>query len=220
MRHTLALLALIIAFAAANAIAQPPPEEEKKDPDKERLGLRVGYAETDGGLNESFGGGVNLALHWITRIKKPLFVDITFGAFYLGKTDRTDITQAVFGTQFDKVTMRIMTITASPMIEIPYGRTSIYLSGGGGMYVASLILDQDIQQFDLSNTNWGVTAGAGLIRRVSTNWSLDLTFQLHKFWTGTNDQRTSNPDWVYIYSEGDSDPLFWTVTAGVALRLF
>ncbi len=220
MRHTLVFLALIIAFAATNAISQPPPEEEKKDPDKERLGLRFGYAKTECGLNESFGSGVNLAVHWITRLKKPLFVDITFGAIYMGKTHRTDITRMVFGTDFDKVTMRIMTITAAPLIEIPYGRTSIYLSGGGGLYVASVILDQDIQQFDLSNNHFGVTASAGLFRRITTNWALDVNFQIHKFWTNSEDHRSRNPDWVYIYSEGDTDPFFWLATAGVTLRLF
>jgi opacity protein-like surface antigen len=219
MRHIL-VLAFIIAFAATNVIAQPPPEEEK-DPDKERLGLRFGYSETDGGINESLGSGVNLALHWITRLKKPLYFDITFGAIYLGETHRTDITQMVFGTGFDKVRMRIMTVTAAPMLEIPIGgRTNIYATGGIGFYVVSLILDQDFSQFDDSNNHFGVNAGVGLMRRIFTNWSLDINFHLHKFWTSENDHRTRDADWIYIYSEGDTDPVFWSVTGGVALRLF
>ncbi len=214
-----AALALLVLFISANALAQPEPDSDK-DPMKERLGLRIGYSETTSNLQKNFGAGLDLALHFIQRIKKPLSLDITLGAIYMGSTDNKDLTQAIFGTSFDSVAMRIITVTVAPMMEIPVGaRTNLYLSGGIGLYTVSLLLDQDFHEFDLSNSHFGVNGGVGTLRNISTNWFLDLNFQIHYFWTAGG-LDTMNPDWFYLYSEGDSDPLFWAVTGGVALRLF
>jgi opacity protein-like surface antigen len=217
MKYT--ALALLILLVSTNALAQSDLESDK-DPEKERLGLRVGYAETTSNLSKNFGSGLDLALHFIQRVKKPLEIDITLGAIYMGSTGNGDITRAIFGTDFDNVTMRIITVTVAPMLEIPVGaRTNLYLSGGIGLYTVSLLLDQDFHEFDLSDNHFGVNAGAGLMRGIFTNWFLDLNFQAHYFWT-TNEFDVFSPDWFYLYSEGDSNPLFWAVTGGVALKLF
>jgi hypothetical protein len=80
-------------------------------------------------------------------------------------------------------------------------------------------MDQDFHEFDLSNTNFGVNAGVGLMRGIFTNWFLDLNFQAHYFWT-EDKLEPESPDWFYLYSEGDSNPLFWCLTVGVALKAF
>ena len=212
-------LVLLVFLIPTIAFAQSETESEK-DPTKDRIGLRAGYSATTSNLEKNFGSGMNLALHFIQRIKKPLFIDFTLGAIYMGSTNNSDITRLIFGTDFDSVTMRIINITLAPMVEIPVGsRTDLYLSAGGGIYTVSLLLDQDFSEFDLSNTNWGVNAGAGVMRRISTNWFLDLNFQTHYFWTEDKFEPAS-PDWFFVYSEGDSNPLFWSVSGGVALRLF
>ena len=84
----LVLLAPTIVFAQSDA-------EPEKDRDKERIGLRVGYTETTSNLQKNFGVGLNLALHFIQRIKKPLYVDFSLGALYMGSTDNNDITREI-----------------------------------------------------------------------------------------------------------------------------
>lgn len=217
MKYT--ALALLILFISTSAIAQPESESEK-DPMKERLGLRIGYSQTTSNLEKNFGGGLDLALHFMERIKKPISIDITLGAIYMGATHNDDLTRRLFGTDFDSVAMRIITVTVAPMLEIPVGaRTNFYVSGGGGLYTVSVLLDQDVHEFDLSDNHFGVNGGVGLLRGIFTNWFLDLNFQVHYFWT-TRRTDLYKPDWFYLYSEGATNPLFWTVTGGVALRLF
>lgn len=218
MKSAALFLALIIAFAASTSIAQSESESQA-DPLKERLGVRIGYSRTSNNIADNFGAGLDLSLHFIQRIRKPFSVDFTLGAIYLGSTD-TDITREFFGTEFDDVSMRVLTMTVAPMVEFPINdRMDFYLSAGGGLYAVSLLLDQSFQQFDLTDNHLGVNVNAGVLHRVFTNWFVDLNLHLHKFWTADSfDQQ--NPDWIYLYSGGDSDPLFWGVSAGIALRLF
>jgi len=218
MKRLPLVLAVIIALFASNAIAQME-DETQSDPLKERLGLRAGVAWTRNDLEKNFGGGLNLSLHFTQRIKKPLSVDITLGAIYLGSTD-SEITREFFGTEFDDVSMRILIISAAPMVEFPINdRMDFFFSAGVGVYGVSLILDQTLNEFDLTDNHFGINFNAGVSHRIFTNWFVDAGVYAHKFWTADSFD-PDNPDWVYIYSEGDSDPLFWNITAGIGLRLF
>jgi opacity protein-like surface antigen len=218
MKPAILLLALIIAFPASTSIAQSG-DESKPEPHREKLGIRIGYSGTSNGISDSFGSGLDLCLHFTQRIKEPFSFDITLGAIYLGSTT-SDITGDFFGTSFDDVSMRILRLTIAPMVEYPVSdRMDFYLSLGGGLYAVSLLLDQSFQQFDMTNSNFGVNVNAGLMRRLSTNWFVDLNIHLHKFWT-EDTLDPNNPDWIYLYSNGDSDPMFWGITAGIALNLF
>jgi opacity protein-like surface antigen len=106
------------------------------------------------------------------------------------------------------------------MLEFSIGdRTDVYFSVGGGLYAISLLLDQSFQEFDLTDNHVGFNVNAGLTRNIFTNWFLEASLHVHKFRTADHLDR-QNPDWVYLYSEGDRNPLFWTITAGVALRMF
>lgn len=216
--RTAAVIAALFALLFSTGATAQVESDPQSDPLKERLGVRVGYARTPNRLSDAYGAGMNLSLHFIQRVKKPLSVDVTVGAIYLGTTDKVVQFPGFSTTGFDKVSMRILMLTAAPMIEFSTGRrTSYYVSGGPGLYSASLLLGQSFSQIDLTKNYFGVTGGAGAMRRISTNWFLDLNFHLHKFWTPDNPK---NVDWIYLFSDGDSDPLFWALTAGVALRLF
>jgi len=217
MKSAAVFLALISVLVSTCAIAQTESEPET-DPLKERLGVRIGYAWTPNDLSEAFGAGMSLSLHFMQRIKKPFGVDVSIGAIYLGETEK-DIRFPDFTTEFyDKVSMRIFMLTAAPMVEFATSdRTSYFVSIGGGFYAATLLLDQEFEELDLTNDYFGMTVNAGVTHRIFTNWFVDLGLNLHKFWTPDNPEEV---DWVYLFSGGDSDPLFWAITAGIALRLF
>jgi hypothetical protein len=204
-----------MVLPARLAVAQSESTEEK-DPHRQRLGLRAGYVTTPSGLNNVFGSGLDLSIHWIQRIKYPFGFDMTLGAFYLGSTSREDITISVFNQQFDNVSMRVLHVTAAPMLEFGLGsRTELFVSAGAGLYTVSLLLDQAFSEFDLTNSHFGVVASSGIIRQISGNWFVDVSFQLHKFWTSAK-----TDDLFFLYSEGDSNPIFYDATVGVMLRLF
>jgi opacity protein-like surface antigen len=215
-----ALVAVIISLLAANAIAQPPdrqPEQrDKPEAERERLGLQAGYVGTTSDLGNNFGGGFNLCLHWIQHIRHPLFVDFTLGAFYMGKTDRQDITLDLLGQNFDNTSLRIIRFTLAPLVEMPVSdRTTGYVSLGGGVYIVSLLLDEAFQEFDLTNNHFGISVGAGVAHQITQNWFVEFHAELHKMWTST-----ASDDIFYRYSDGDKNPLFYQAAVGVLLRLF
>lgn len=215
MNRRVVVCAVLLVLAASHSIAQEAGESEG-DIYKERLGIRVGYSKTTSDLDKSFGGGVNLAAHFVQRIKKPFSVDVTFGAIYLGSTEQREL----YGKVYDNVAMRIITMTAALMVEFPMNdHTNFYISGGLGLYTVSLLIDESVREFEATDNHFGVNAGTGVFRRLSKNWFIDLNFQLHKFWTG-DEHNPLKTDWVYFFSDGDKDPLFWAITGGVVLRLF
>ncbi|MDH3216202.1 MAG: hypothetical protein OEN01_07915, partial [Candidatus Krumholzibacteria bacterium] len=174
------------------------------------------YAATTSGLDNVFGGGINLSLHYIQRITHPFAADFTLGAFYLGSTSRDDITTLRFGPtlSFDNVAMRVLRFTAAPMIEFEFDeRTDFFISAGGGLYILSLLIDDAFREADVNTTHFGLNVGGGAIRQLSKNWFVDVSLQVHKFWT-------SDGDLFFDYSEGDGDPLFYQVSVGAMLRLF
>ncbi|MFQ5512248.1 MAG: outer membrane beta-barrel protein [Candidatus Krumholzibacteriia bacterium] len=207
--------AVIISLFAANAIAQPQQDPERDS--NERLGVRIGYLATTSDLENSFGDGVDLALHWVQKIRNPFAIDFTLGVFLLGDTGRDDITRSfIFPPPTGDISMRVLTFTAAPVLAFPVNdRTDFYVSAGVGLYTISLLLESGLFQGETSDNHLGVNGGSGLTRRISTNWYLDLNLQLHKFWTSTN-----SDDLFFVYSEGDQDPLFYNVTVGFLLRLF
>ena len=208
-------IAVIITFLASNAIAQTD-FDTVDDPNKERLGLRIGYVGTSSDMHNVFGGGLDLSLHFIQRITGPLFVDVSFGALYMGGTSRDDITAARYPlTQIDDESLRVIKVTVAPMFETAVtDRTTFYILGGVGFYSMSLLLESGFLAADDTDNHLGVNGGTGLIYRMTQNWMVEFNLQVHKLWT--DDEKGI----FFDYSDGDSDPLFYNIDVGVMLRLF
>lgn len=208
-----AVFAAILTCFASDAIAQAAPEDGK-DPYRERLGIRAGWVGTSSGLKDDFGSGFDLEGHFLWRFRKPFSLDTTLGAFYMGGTGGTYT--APDGSVFDSGSVRVINVTIAPLMEFDIReKTQLYVSAGGGLYVMSLLLDEGFLTFDLTNDHLGVFLGFGLFRRISTNWFLEINGRLHRFWT------SDDPSDVFFFlSNGDQDPLFYSLNAGFMLRLF
>lgn len=218
-------MAFIIAALASNAIAQtqsPRPDDDKKDPYRERLGLRAGYVTTPSGLDDMFGAGLNLAVHYIHRFKSPFAVDVTFGTFHLGDVKDRVRAEEILGARFDDVTLRIITMTINPMLELKMSEKSYgFFSAGIGLYTVSLLLDANIREFEGTNSHFGINIGAGAIHQFSTNWFADLNVQAHRLWTSTGGDVFLNGDDIFFhFSNGDKNPWFYNVTVGLMVRVF
>jgi len=215
------LVAVMITACAVKAIAEsvPPTGEEEKDPNRwgERLGLRFGYVGTTSGLEDSFGSGINAALHWVQTLRDPFGLSFALGAFSMGPTSREDITDSLFPLEnFDDVSMRIINFSVGGIAELKVSeRMRLHLAARGALYTVTLFVQRGIGSGDTSDNHVGVNGTAALLYRVSQNWFLELDVEGYKMWTSSDPE-----DLFYVYSEGDQDPLFYVVNLGVMLRLF
>jgi opacity protein-like surface antigen len=207
------ILASIISLLAANAIAQAPNSPGELS--GEKLGLRIGYVGTSSDLDDNFGGGLNLALHFTQRIRRLFYIDIMLGALYMGENSERDITLDFFGPGTDAASIRVITTTVAPLLELPMSSsTDAYVSAGIGLYTVSVLLESGFFAADVTDNHFGVNAGAGALYSLSDRWLLDFNAQIHRFWTPDDPQ-----DMFYLYSEGDRNPLFYSVSVGVMIRL-
>lgn len=202
--------------ARAQRHDQTAPQQKRPPEERERLGVRAGFVGTTSTLKDNFGEGANLALHWITHIKQPVYVDFSLGSFYMGATHNQQPTFDLFGATYDRVSMRVIRFTVAPMLDFQINdKWNGYFSMGGGAYIVSLLLDEDFFGFDLTDTHFGIDLGGGFTRRFTENWFIDVHGEVHKFWSGSGPKNI-----FYIYSGNDQDPIFYQITAGLLVRLF
>jgi hypothetical protein len=182
---------------------------------REKLGLRLGYVKSGSDIEKTFGDGMVVAVHFTERVKPPLFIDITLGAFYLGDAANEDITRSLFGPGVSGTSMRIIHFLAAPTIEFPITRRLLgYVSPGIGFYNASVLLDLGLIMSDISDSYFGASGTAGIYWGLSDRWNLDFNFTAHHIWTPEKQS-----DIFFLYSEGDSDPAFFQFCVGVTGEL-
>ena len=220
---TLTVLAFVFILPTSTfgQTADSPEEPEKDEiPYKERLGVRMGYVGTSSGLKDTFGAGLQLSAHYVHRLTTWFSFDTELGVFYMGNTGGPYI--APDGAVFDEATVRVIAFTVSPQLDIGLGeKNTFYVSAGGGLYIVSLLLDDALFQFEQTDDHFGMTAGVGLARRLTTNWFFDVNVKIDKFWTsGLPEDLTERIPLFYILSNRDQDPIFFQVNVGLMLRLF
>jgi hypothetical protein len=209
--------ALIVAVAACAVLTLfPHTSRSQLPPVQERLGFRTGYMHTFGQLQDTFGGGGHMTLHFTERVVSSFYVDFRIAALYLGDAKRPEIAERVTGTQGINSEMRILFLTVGPNLTFPLAEYwNAYASAGAGIYSVSILFDSGIQAYDYSDQHVGVNAGGGVLWRFTDTWNIDMNFTVHHFWT--DDDRT---DLYYIFTdEGDSDPYLLQFSTGVCIDL-
>ena len=205
------ILVIIASLLLAGTVQFTGAAEEH---DRETVGVRLGYAATTSGLDDSFGAGMIAAVHFIEKINSSAGVDFNFGSIYLGRTSRSDITFDRFMTN-DEMRMNVIFMTVAPTFELRMHRDYYFFtSAGAGVYAVSLVRELGYLWGTNTQYHLGITGGVGIYRILTDNWNLDLNIVVHKFWT-----EDAFDDWVAVYSEGDQDPLFYQITVGVSVDI-
>jgi hypothetical protein len=199
------VLLMLLSLLASDVCSQLPPP-------RERLGVRSGYMETTGKLDEHFGDGSFMTLHFSEKILNPLYLDIKIGAVYLGDLLKPEI---ILDAQPIDSEMRILFFTAGPQYNYPTGETTtLYGSFGIGIYSVSILRDTGLQAYDFSNQHFGLNGGLGFLWRFAATWNLDVNLTAHKFWT-PEDRSTL----FYIFTNEGSDPYLYQLGIGISMDL-
>lgn len=199
---------LLLTADVVNTSAQPKSGREK-------IGIKLGYVDSNGNIDTNFGDGSAITVHFTERIKPPLFVGISIGALYLGHANVDSVEGHTEPVYIGDANMRILFISVSPTLEFEVTNSSIfYVTGGFGLYSINVLLDRTFFGFDTSQEHFGAGAAAGLYYSVSDNWKLNFNFTTHYMWT---DEKGT--DMFFFYSDGDSDPTFREFSIGVSYSM-
>ncbi len=182
---------------------------------QERLGVRVGYIETSDGLHGTFGDGWDLTLFFTEQVYSKILLDIRIGAIYLGDALNPDLDDRVTNTPGIVSEMRVLSFSVGPMAGLSVGASySAWISAGIGVYSVSMVFDSGLSVFDYSDQHVGFNGGVGLSRRISMNWSLEVSASLHYF---SVDREPS--DLYYVFTDGADSPLLAGLLLGATLDL-
>jgi hypothetical protein len=209
IRFIIYVITVVIFLSAAGSVASQPPLP------RERLGIRAGYEEATGKLNQHFGDGSFMTLHFSERIIRGLYLDFRIGAIYMGDLLKPEIAEALTRVDGIDSEMRILWFTAGPQYAIsPSERITWYGSMGMGVYSISILHDTGIQAFDYSDQHFGINGGVGLLWRFAATWNADFNFTTHKIWTSKD-----RGDLYYLFTNEDSSPSTYQFGFGVSMEL-
>jgi len=207
---------LVLCAMAAVLLAAPRPSLAIDEiAANERVGVRIGGLSTTDGLNEAFGTGWQVTLFFTEKIKRPLLLDIRLGALYLGDLKYTQLDDDLTNSPGVQSAMRILYISGGPMFGQPItDAMTLFLNLGVGIYSVSMVFDNGVSAFDFSDQTLGFNGGLGVVRRISANWSFDLSVAAHYFLVEHDIH-----DLYYAFTDGADDPLILDFAVGVIIDL-
>ena len=211
-RFLLPVITLLILGCTAGATRSQLPAPQ------ERLGIRSGYLETTGALDEHFGDGSFMTIHFTEKIIEPLYLDIRIGAIYLGDLLKPDVVITAVDVESE---MRILFFTAGPQYTYSMSdRTTLFGAIGMGIYSVSILEDSGLQAMNASNQHFGLNAGLGLLWRFSATWNVDVSFTTHKLWTPEDPGCWRASDCIYYaYTDEHTSPVLFQFGVGITMDL-
>jgi hypothetical protein len=181
------------------------------DPPRERLGARVSFVGTVGGLNENFGTGYDFTLYFTERLTRAWYLEVRIGATYMGDLLKPEIAEERTRIEGISSEMRFAYVTLGPQYTWATSETqTLYGTLGIGIYSVSMLYDTGVQAFKENNQNFGMNGGVGFLWRITTNWNIELNTTVQHLRTGTGDL-------YYIFTGGAQHP--WLFAAGVGLAM-
>jgi opacity protein-like surface antigen len=212
MKNVFVVLCAVCALLAV----LPDQSWSQLPPVRERLGLRTGYIQTLGGLQDNFGAGGHLTLHFTERTYDHLYFDLRVAAMYLGDSKHPEIAKRVTANDNTISEMRILYFSIGPNYTFDLAEYwTGYLSAGAGIYSVSILFDSGIQAYDYSDQHFGFNGGGGILWRFTDTWNLDLGFTVHHFYT---EKKRSDLFWVFT-GEGAANPTLLEFSAGICIDL-
>jgi opacity protein-like surface antigen len=205
-----------LCLFGALLLLTPSASYSQLPPVRERLGLRTGYIHTLDRLDDTFGGGGHLTLHFTERVYNHLYFDFRVGAVYLGDSKIPELARDLFGNDDIVTEMRILYFSVGPNYTFDLAEYwTGYVSAGGGIYSVSILFDTGIQAGDTSDQHPGFNAGGGVLWRFTDTWNLDLNVTVHHFLT-----KQERRDLLWLYTgEGASDPYLLQFATGLSIDL-
>ena len=183
------LLTIVLACAAADTL------QAQGIKGRELLGVRVGGIITTGELNDKFGSGSEIEIHFIEGIGIWFGVNISLSSHNLGESK--DRSKDLLCTLMNReVNLHIYSITVAFFaLRSLDKRLSATAEAGFGLYTINAVIPAGIYEGNITDNQFGLYGGTGLLFRLTQSLSLNAVAKYHYIFSGSDRWHT-----VYCYT--------------------
>ena len=201
----------LVLSSLLTLIAAPPGARCQGIKGREILGLRVGGVLSAGTLNDKFGDGSEIEIHFIEGLNPWFGIDISLSSHNLG--DSKDRNMNIQYTGQDRpVKLQVFSVTAAAIAVKRIGkRFSPTLEGGLGLYTLNGVIQAGIYEGSVTDNQFGFYGGAGLLYRISKSLFINANAKYHYIFSGDSWRST-----VYFYTGEDRTTLY-QIAVGIAI---
>ncbi len=178
---------------------------------REMLGLRVGGVLSSGTVNDKFGDGSEIEIHFMDGLNPWFGIDIALSSHNLGESKDRDMN--IEYTGMDRpVKLQIFSVTASAVALKRIGdRLAPTIEAGFGLYTLNGVIQAGIYEGSITDNQFGFYGGAGVLYRVTRSLFLNANAKYHYIFSG-DDWRST----VYFYT-GEKRVTLYQIAVGVAI---
>jgi opacity protein-like surface antigen len=204
-------LSIRLLLAAVLFLAAAPGAYGQGIKGREILGFRAGGVLSSGLLNDKFGDGSEIEIHFIEGLNPWFGINIALSSHNLGESKDRDMN--IDYTGFDRpVKLQVFSVTAAALAIMHIGdRFSPTLEGGFGLYTINGVIQAGLYEGSITDNQVGFYGGVGLLYRLTRSLFLNANAKYHYIFSG-NDWNST----VYFYT-GEERITLYQIAVGVAI---
>jgi hypothetical protein len=205
-RYTIPLILSSLLLLAAASGAQGQGLKGR-----EILGLRIGGVLSTGPLNDKFGDGSEIEIHFIEGLTPWFGINIALSSHNLGDSKDRDMNIQYTG-QDRPVKLQVFSVTAAALAVRHIGdRFSPTIEGGFGLYTINGVIQAGVYEGSITDNQVGLYGGAGFLYRVTKSLFINANAKYHYIFSGDSWRST-----VYFYTGEDRITLY-QIAVGIAI---
>ena len=178
---------------------------------RELFGIRIGGVIGSSMLDNSFGKGTEIELHFIEGLGSWYGVAVAVSSHNFGDSKNRE--RNIEFTGLDRaVEMQIYSGTVAFFTVGSLGRNlSVTGEAGFGLYSITAIIEAGIYEGHLTDNQFGMYTGVGFLYQLTQRLSLNASGKLHYILSGDDDRHA-----MYFYT-GEERTRIYQITVGVTI---
>ena len=177
---------------------------------RETLGLRFGGIFSPGKLDDNFGKGSELEIHFVEGLGSWFGLGFSLSTHYFGRSLSSEKDLEYTGLAAS-VKMEVYSLTAGFETYLDLGRRiTVGTETGGGLYTSSAVIPAGIFEGRITRNDLGYFAGFRINYRITSGGlSAELAGKYHHIFSGSDQSHI-----IYAYT-GETTADFFQLTIGL-----
>jgi hypothetical protein len=172
---------------------------------REILGVRVGSVLSSGALDDKFGKGSEIEIHFTEGLRPWLGINIALSSHNFGESRERDSYSRPYDLQIFSVTAAVIAVKQVGNRLLPT------IEGGLGLYTTNVIVQAGLYEGTITDNQLGIYGGAGLLYRITKSFFINANAKYHYIFTGDDLEGTE-----YSYTSGNRTAVY-QIAVGISI---